>query len=103
VPEGEDAGRAGDSRAGGGGEGLRRAGGELRVLAVPPVVGDHSPVGVHLGGAPGGGGAGVGALIILHILILEGEHTNCVIQGLTGVGNPSVGLCSWEIQRTAKG
>ena len=57
VSEGEDAGRAGDGRAGGRGQGLGWTGGELRVGAVAPVVGDHRPVGVHLGGTPRGRGA----------------------------------------------
>jgi len=75
----------------------------LGVGAVTPVVGHHCPIGVHLGGTPRGGGAGIGALVVLHILILEGEHTNSVIKGLAGVGNSAVELCSWEIQRTAIG
>ena len=109
MSEGEDAGRAGDGRAGGGGEGLRRAGGELRVLAVPPVVGDHSPVGVHLGGAPGGGGAGVGALVVLHLLVAEGEHAEAAGGGEAGVGHTAAHTRhrghrgSGEVERTAAG
>jgi len=102
VPEGEHTGVPSDGSAGGLGQVLNWAGGGLGVGAVAPVVGHNRPIGVHHGGTPWGRRAGIGALVILHILILEGEHTNCVIQGLAGVGNPSIGLCSWEIQRVAK-
>ena len=57
VSEGEDAGGAGDGGAGGRGDRLCRTGGQLGVSTVAPVVRDHRPIGVHLGGAPRGRGA----------------------------------------------
>ena len=89
VPEGEDAGLAREGGAGGRGEGLGRAGGELGVLTVPPVVDDDGAVGVELGGTPGGGGAGVGALVVLHLLVGEGEHTEASLRGEARVGHPA--------------
>merc|ERR1719367_649343 len=103
VSEGEHAGITCDGGAGGLGQVLRGTGRGLGVSAIAPVVGDHCPIRVHLGGTPWGGGAGVGALVVLNILVLERKHTDGVIQGLTGVGNSSIGLGSWEIQRAAKG
>merc|ERR1711910_259917 len=88
VPEGEDTGRSRDSSTGGLGQVLHRAGGGLGVGAVAPVVHDDRAVGVQLGGAPRGGGVLVGALIILHPVIGEGEHTGRALQGAAGVGNP---------------
>ena len=65
--EGEGTGRAliWTSHSQAGGLLLRRAGGEAAVL---PPVGDDLPGGVDGGGAPGGRGVTVGALVVLHIL-----------------------------------
>merc|ERR1719245_1123222 len=87
VSEGEEAGGAGDGGAGGGGEELGRTGGELGVGTVAPVVDDHRPIGVHLGGAPRGGGAGVCTLIVLHPQVGEGEDTGLPGCGEAGIGN----------------
>ena len=88
LPEWEDTGRARDSSAGWLGQILNRAGRGLGVGAVAPVVDDDCAIGIQLGGAPGGGGVLVGALVILHTIIGEGEHTGGAIQGAAGVGDP---------------
>ena len=105
MPEGEEAGGPGGGGAGGRGEGLRRAGGELGVLAVAPVVGDDGPVVVHLGGAPGSGGAGVGALVVLHALVGEGEDADSALGGEAGVGHPAAHTQAGpgEVERTGLG
>jgi len=47
-------------------DGLDWARGEDSVTAVPPLVGHHRAVAIHHGGAPGDGGGGVGAFVVLH-------------------------------------
>jgi len=47
-------------------DGLHWARGEGSVTAVPPLVGHHRAVAIHHGGAPGDGGGGVGAFVVLH-------------------------------------
>ena len=101
LPEWEDTGRARDSSAGRLGQVLHRAGGGLGVGAVAPVVDNHRAIGVQLGGAPGGGGVLVGALVILHTIIGEGEHTGGALQGAAGVRNPLGKLkvfLAWELE-----
>lgn len=87
-PEWEDARYPGGGGAGGGGDGLEGAGGGLGVGAVAPVVGHHRAVGVHLGGAPGHRRGRVGAAVVLHVLVLEGEHALRPLQRHAGVGHP---------------
>ena len=101
LPEWKDTGRARDSGAGRLGQVLHWAGGGLGVGAVAPVVDDDRAIGVQLGGAPGGGGVLVGALVILHTIIGEGEHTGGAIQGAAGVRNPLGELeaaLAWELE-----
>ena len=40
-------------------------------LYINPPVGDHIAAGVHTSGAPGLGGVSIGALVILHTLVME--------------------------------
>jgi hypothetical protein len=80
VAEGEDAGRAGLSGAGGQLGGVLRAGGVLGGGAVPPPVGHHRVVRVHHGGAPRGRRVGVGAPVVIHAVV--GERENARIIGL---------------------
>ena len=99
LPEREDAGGARDSSAGWLGQILHRAGRGLGVGAVTPVVDDDCAIGIQLGGTPGGGGVLVSALVILHTVIGEGEHTGSALQGAAGVGNP---LAELEASRAWK-
>ena len=101
VPEGEHTGVPSDGSAGGLGQVLNWAGGGLGVGAVAPVVDNHRAIGIQLGGAPGGGGVLVGALVILHTIIGEGEHTCGAIQGAAGVRDPLGELeasFAWELE-----
>ena len=54
---------------------------------------------LYLCSTPRSGRVGIGALVILLVLIFEGKHTNCAVQSHAGVGNPLVGLGPWEIER----
>ena len=78
MTEGEDAGHARLSGAGGQGGGVPWTGGVVRGGAVTPLVGDHSVVRVDHGGAPGGRGVGVRAPVVLHAVVLEGEDARRV-------------------------
>ena len=99
LPEWEDASRARDSSADWLGQILHRAGRGLGVGAVTPVVDDDRAIGVQLGGAPRCGGVLVSALVILHTIIGEGEHTGSALEGAAGVGNP---LAELEASRAWK-
>ena len=101
LPEWKDTGSTSDRGAGRLGQVLHRAGRGLGVGAVAPVVDNHRAIGVQLGGAPGGGGVLVGALVILHTIIGEGEHTGGAIQGAAGVRDPLGELeasFAWELE-----
>jgi len=64
----------------------------LSVGTISPVVGDHSSIGINFGCTPWSWRAGIGTLVILHIIVLEWKHTDCVVHCHTGIRNPSVGF-----------
>lgn len=106
LPEWKDTGRASDSCAGRLGQVLHRAGRGLGVGAVAPVVDNDRAIGVQLGGAPGGGGVLVGALVILHTIIGEGKDTGGAIQGAAGVRDPLAELKTFlarELEGVSRG
>lgn len=88
MAEGEDAGRAGLSGAGGQLGGVLRAGGVLGGGAVPPPVGHHRVVRVHHGGAPRGRRVGVGAPVVHNAVVGEREDTRVIGVGHARVWDP---------------
>ena len=59
------------------------------VGTIAPVVHHHCAIGVDFGGTPGHRGGSIGALVVLHSIILEGEHAQRSLEGVARVGNPS--------------
>jgi len=71
--------------------------GEGCVAAVAPIVCHNSTIAVHHGGTPWGGGGGVCAVVVLHIIVCEGEDTLSTIIGGAGVGYSAGGLGAREL------
>ena len=78
--------------------GLHWAGGEGGVAAIPPIVGHHSIIAVHHGGTPWSGRGGVGALVVLHAQVGEGEYTLCAFVSGAGVWHTQGGLGAGELK-----
>ena len=56
------------------------------MVAVAPAVGHHRPASICGSGTPGGGGVIIGALVVGHSLVGEGEDAGLSLSGLAVVG-----------------